>query len=189
MSVAVSTARPIAAPRRTSTARQWRWFMVWCLAPALAVLMIVTLAPTIYLIVTSFTPLNLTNPATAWNFSHPLVNYRLLLGDERFHNSLWVQAKLSFWTVQPADADRHGFALLLNLQSRHDQSAAHRLPDPDGTAADRRRDHLEGALHARHQPAATMPRPCGLDHAVAHHRSPTGRCRPSSSPIPGSGFR
>ena len=33
--------------------------------------------------------------------------------------------------------------------------AAHRVPDPDGAAADRRRHHLEGDLHARHQPACT----------------------------------
>lgn len=117
MSVAVSVLRPVVLARRTNAARQRRWFMVWCLAPALAVLIIVTLAPTIYLIATSFTPLNLTNPATAWNFSRPLGNYRLLLGDERFHNSLWVQAKLSFWTVSLQMLIGIGFALLLNLRS------------------------------------------------------------------------
>ena len=79
--------------------------------------MIVTLAPMVYLVATSFTPLSLTNPATAWNFSHPLANYRLLLSDERFGNSLWVQAKLSFWTVGLQLAIGVGFAFLLNLRS------------------------------------------------------------------------
>ena len=117
MSVAVSASRLTVPARRTNTTREWRWFLVWCLAPALAVLMIVTLAPTIYLVATSFTPLNLTNPRTAWNFSQPLINYKLLLGDERFHNSLWVQAKLSFWTVSLQMVIGIGFALLLNLRA------------------------------------------------------------------------
>ena len=38
-------------------------------------LTIVTLLPSLYLLATSFTPLNLTNPETQWDFSHPLVNY------------------------------------------------------------------------------------------------------------------
>jgi multiple sugar transport system permease protein len=109
-----------AIPRVTaagSLTRQRRHFLTWCLAPSLAVLFVVTLAPMVYLVVVSFTPLSLTNPATAWRFSHPLSNYRLLLSDERFLNSLWVQAKLSFWTVALQLAIGIGFALLLNLRS------------------------------------------------------------------------
>lgn len=118
MSTAVISAAPRAFPaRRVSLERQRRSFLVWCLAPSLAVLMLVTLAPTLYLVVTSFTPLNLTNPATAWNFSHPLGNYALLLSDTRFHNSLWVQAKLSFWTVGLQMLIGIAFALLLNMRS------------------------------------------------------------------------
>jgi len=100
-----------------SLARQRRLFHVWCLAPALAVLVVVTLAPMVYLIATSLTPLNLTNPMTAWNFHQPLLNYRLLLSDQRFLNSLWVQAKLSFWTVGLQMLIGIAFALLLNLRS------------------------------------------------------------------------
>ena len=55
--------------------RRFTWHLLW---PTLAVLMVVTLLPTLYLIVTSFTPLNLTQPDTAWDFSRPLVNYQLL---------------------------------------------------------------------------------------------------------------
>jgi len=117
MSVVVSAATGFSRPRAASLERQRRWFLTWCLAPSLAVLVIVTLAPMAYLVATSFTPLNLTNPATAWNFSRPLANYALLLSDGRFHNSLWVQAKLSFWTVGLQLVIGVGFALLLNLRS------------------------------------------------------------------------
>ena len=89
------------------------WVLLW---PALIVLMVVTLAPTLYLIVTSFTPLNLTRPGTAWDFSDPLQNYRLLLTDGRLHNSLWVQVKLSFWTVSLQLVLGFLFAMLLNLR-------------------------------------------------------------------------
>ena len=66
------------------------------LAPALAVLMAVTLAPTVFLLATSLTPLDLTQPATIGDFTRPARNYWLLLEDGRFLNSLWVQARLSF---------------------------------------------------------------------------------------------
>ena len=45
-------------------ARYRRWFLTVCLAPTLALLFVVTLVPMVYLFVTSFTPLNLTQPAT-----------------------------------------------------------------------------------------------------------------------------
>jgi multiple sugar transport system permease protein len=108
---------PLAPTRAASLVRQRRWFLTCCLAPSIAVLFVVTLAPVVYLVATSLTPLSLTNPATAWNFSQPLANYTLLLSDERFHNSLWVQANLSFWTVSLQLLIGIGFALLLNLRS------------------------------------------------------------------------
>jgi multiple sugar transport system permease protein len=81
------------------------------------VLIVVTLLPLAYLLATSFTPLNLTNPASEWDFRRPLLNYALLPNDSRFLNSLWVQAKLSFWTVSLQLAIGVAFALLLNLRS------------------------------------------------------------------------
>jgi multiple sugar transport system permease protein len=117
MSVVVSAAPGFVRRPAASLEHQRRRFLTWCLAPSLAVLVVVTLAPMAYLVATSFTPLNLTNPATAWNFSRPLSNYALLLSDGRFHNSLWVQAKLSFWTVGLQLVIGVGFALLLNLRS------------------------------------------------------------------------
>jgi len=95
-----------------------RRFFVWCVAPSLAVLAIVTLLPSLYLLATSFTPLNLTMPDTAWNFSDPLVSYGQLLSDDRLANSIWVQIKLSFWTVLLQLAIGVALALLLNVKSR-----------------------------------------------------------------------
>jgi multiple sugar transport system permease protein len=95
-----------------------RRFFIFCVAPSLAVLAIVTLLPALYLLVTSFTPLNLTRPETAWDFSDPLVSYRQLLQDDRLANSIWVQIKLSFWTVTLQLAIGVALALLLNIKSR-----------------------------------------------------------------------
>jgi multiple sugar transport system permease protein len=116
MTLAAAAARP-AVSRQASLRRQRRWFLTFCLAPSLAVLIVVTLLPLAYLLATSFTPLNLTNPATEWDFRRPLLNYALLPNDSRFLNSLWVQAKLSFWTVSLQLSIGVGFALLLNLRS------------------------------------------------------------------------
>jgi multiple sugar transport system permease protein len=87
------------------------------LMPALAVLFAVTVAPTLFLLVTSLTPLDLTKPETTADFRAPLRNFALLLEDRRFLNSLWVQAKLSFWTVSLQLLIGLGFALLLHLRS------------------------------------------------------------------------
>src|SRR5437867_10173468 len=66
------------------------WHLLW---PSLIVLCIVTLLPTVYLLVSSFTPLNLTRPGTTFDFSEPLLNYKLMLEDSRLHQSFWVQTK------------------------------------------------------------------------------------------------
>ncbi len=97
-------------------ARRERFFW-WLLLPTLAVLGVVTLLPMLYLFVTSFTPLNLTRPDTAWDFSDPFVNYRLIGEDRRLIDSMWVQVKLSFWSVLLQLAIGFGFALLLNIRS------------------------------------------------------------------------
>jgi multiple sugar transport system permease protein len=94
--------------------RRFQW---WCLVPTLAVLGAVTLAPTLYLIAVSFTPLTLTRPQTAWDFSQPAQNYELLLSDARLHGSFWVQAKLSFWTVTLQMVLGVLVALLLNVRA------------------------------------------------------------------------
>ncbi len=116
-SLAVERAAPQADDRSGFTRARER-FSLLLLVPTLAVLGVVTLLPTLYLFLTSFTPLDLTKPETAWNFADPLRNYRLLLEDGRLHGSLWVQAKLSFWTVGLQLLIGLGSALLLNLRAR-----------------------------------------------------------------------
>jgi multiple sugar transport system permease protein len=86
--------------------------------PALLVLAAITLGPTIYLVVTSLTPLDPIHAHSATDFSDPAGNYRALMADARFLNSLWVQAKLSVATVALQLAIGLGVALLLNTGSR-----------------------------------------------------------------------
>ena len=81
-------------------------------------LALITLLPALYLLATSFTQLSLTRPETQWDFSQPLESYRQLLADERLHNSVWVQIKLSFWTVLLQLLIGLLLALLLNMRSR-----------------------------------------------------------------------
>jgi multiple sugar transport system permease protein len=78
----------------------------------------VTFGPTIYLIVTSLTPLDPVHPHSATDFSDPVGNYRALMADARFLNSVWIQVKLSILTVTFQLAVGLGVALLLNAGSR-----------------------------------------------------------------------
>ena len=117
----IPTAHPIprATAARTGWAAQQRRAFLAGLAPALVVLAVITLAPAVYLVVTSLTPLNLALPEqTAWNFSRPWRNYAELLQDERFGNSVWVQVRLSFFTVVLQILAGLGVALMLNARSR-----------------------------------------------------------------------
>lgn len=100
----------------SSTETRLRTFRL-CIFPSLAVLVTVTIAPTLYLLVTSFTPLTLTRPETWWDFSRPFFNYGLLLHDARFHNSVWVQIKLSLATVGLQLLVGLAIALLLNMRT------------------------------------------------------------------------
>jgi multiple sugar transport system permease protein len=95
-----------------------RRFDRWALAPSLIVLLVIAGLPALYLLVVSLTPFQLVDPGSATNFTAPLRNYRLLPGDPRFVNSLWVQAKLSFWGVLFQVLLGMLLALLLHTQSR-----------------------------------------------------------------------
>jgi multiple sugar transport system permease protein len=86
------------------------------LVPALTVLAVVTVAPAVYLLVTSLTPLSLVNPETAWDFSVPHRNYLSLLEDDRFRNSVWIQVKLSVFTVGLQLLAGLAVAMLLNAR-------------------------------------------------------------------------
>src|SRR5690349_969871 len=88
----------VVAPAHGWEAQRRREFM-YGLWPALILLVLVTLLPTIYLIVTSLTPLNPTNPGSELDFSDPVQNYLALLQDPRVQDSVWVQVRLSVFTV------------------------------------------------------------------------------------------
>jgi ABC-type sugar transport system permease subunit len=84
-------------PRRGQPAHwRWQWARAFAvgLAPAFFVLAAITVGPTLYLILTSLTPADPVHPYSLADFSHPLGNYRTLIGDSEFINSLSVQAKL-----------------------------------------------------------------------------------------------
>ena len=105
-------------PRASGWQRQRERFFLALLLPALLALAVVTLVPFVFLLSTSLTPLNLTRPATWWDFSDPLRNFTQLLDDGRFYNSLGVQARLSFFTVGVQLLLGLGAALLLNSRLR-----------------------------------------------------------------------
>lgn len=98
--------------------RQRTRFFWILLSPALAVLALVTIVPSLFLVGTSLTPLNLARPATWWDFSAPLANFTELLSDHRFLDSLGVQLRLSVFTVAFQLLLGLGAALLLNSRLR-----------------------------------------------------------------------
>jgi multiple sugar transport system permease protein len=114
----VAPAHRVARAARPNWRREQGRALVAGLLPAVLVLAAITLGPTIYLLVTSLTPLDPVHPQSALDFSDPLGNYRTLVEDTRFGNSLWIQAKLSVATVALQLALGLGLALLLNAGSR-----------------------------------------------------------------------
>ena len=98
--------------------RQRTRFFWLLLSPALVVLAVVTIGPFLFLLSTSLTPLNLARPATWWDFSAPLANFKELVSDHRFLDSLGVQLRLSVFTVAFQLLLGLGAALLLNSRLR-----------------------------------------------------------------------
>ncbi len=86
------------------------------MAPALIVLVLVTILPFLYLFGTSLTPYNITKPQSM-RFNG-FMNYLDLMKDHRFWNSVWVQARLSFFTVILQIFTGLGVALLLNVSRK-----------------------------------------------------------------------
>jgi len=99
------------------TAQRRRAFLVG-IAPSLAVLAVITLVPAIALVVASLTPLSLLDPVATFHFDDPLGNYRDLLADQRFLDSVATQLKLSIVSVVLQVGVGLGLALLLNGSSR-----------------------------------------------------------------------
>jgi multiple sugar transport system permease protein len=105
--------------------RQRRRFVRLAMAPSLLFLLLVAGLPTAFLLMTSLTPGALVNPGSLTDFSDPLRNYRLLGGDERFIGSLWVQARLSLYTVVLQVLLGTGLALLVHSGQGRWQSLRH----------------------------------------------------------------
>ncbi len=114
---------------------------------------------------------------------------RAAAAETRFHNSLWVQAKLSFWTVGLQMLIGIGFALLLNMRSGMMRAlrTVFLIPmvlPPIVVAI------IWKVLYTPDiSPAYWMAKALGWNLPVADHRSATGRCRRSSRRTRGSGFR
>lgn len=122
LDVAIGTVSPpVAARVEPDALRRWddtrRRAFLYGLLPALLVLGVITLLPALALIVTSLTPLSLTDPARTFTFSDPLINYRELLQDRRFGASIATQLRLSATSVTLQLAVGLGIALLLNARA------------------------------------------------------------------------
>lgn len=111
------TSTPLTTGTGGWAARRRRAYLAG-LVPALAVLGGITLLPALFLLVMSLTPLSLVRPETFFDFSDPLGNYRELLRDGRFLNSVSLQLQLSAISVTLQVAAGLGTALLLNVRSR-----------------------------------------------------------------------
>ena len=105
--------------------RQRRRFTRQAIAPSLMFLAVVAGLPTAFLLVTSLTPAALVNAGSLTDFSDPLRNYRLLGGDDRFMGSLWVQARLSLYTVVLQVLIGTGLALLVHAGRERWQALRH----------------------------------------------------------------
>jgi multiple sugar transport system permease protein len=106
----------LAPDRALSWERRQRRVYAGYAGPALALLFAVTIVPTLFLVGTSLTNLNPSRPGTLQFIG--LDNYTLLLQQDRFWNSIWVQVRLSFWTVSLQLLIGLAFALLLNSRLR-----------------------------------------------------------------------
>ncbi|MBV9860644.1 MAG: sugar ABC transporter permease [Alphaproteobacteria bacterium] len=109
------------APGSSAPARGWarerRRALRSGLLPALGVLGLVTLAPAVWLIVTSLTPLTPADPAS-FDFSEPWQSYQQAFTSPEFIRSVWVQIQLSLVTVVSQLLLGLGLALLLYKPSR-----------------------------------------------------------------------
>ena len=103
------------AERADWTGQRERTYVAYAV-PALVILFVVTIVPTLFLFGTSLTNLNPSRPGTLRFIG--LQNYQVLFQQDRFWNSIWVQVRLSFWTVSLQLLIGLGIALLLNSRLR-----------------------------------------------------------------------
>lgn len=154
------------------------------LAPSLVVLALITLVPAVALLVASFTPLSLTDPLATFRFDDPLVNYRHLLEDKRFIDSVGTQLKLSVSSVALQVGMGLGIALLLHGPSRllAATRAAFLIPMvlPPIVVALIWKILYTPDISPLHRAAEALGVPFSS-------RTPTPPCGPSAWPTPGSG--
>ena len=81
-SIPLARTFPEPAARSVGFHAQRQRFYRLLLWPSLLLLGALTLLPSLGLIVTSLTPLDLTKPLQSWSFARPLGNYRLLLEED-----------------------------------------------------------------------------------------------------------
>lgn len=96
---------------RNTLARQERRFAIALFLPALAVLVVVTTVPLVYLVWSSFMRINLSMPGMA-GFAG-FENYTSMLRDPRFWNSLWLTVIYTASTVAAQIVVGLGLALLV----------------------------------------------------------------------------
>jgi len=96
---------------RNTLARQERRFAIALFLPALAVLVVVTTVPLVYLVWSSFMRVNLSMPGMA-GFAG-FENYTSMLRDPRFWNSLWLTVIYTASTVVAQIVVGLGLALLV----------------------------------------------------------------------------
>lgn len=96
---------------RNTLARQERRFAIALFLPALAVLVVVTTVPLVYLVWSSFMRVNLSMPGMA-GFAG-FENYTSMLRDPRFWNSLWLTVIYTASTVAAQIVVGLGLALLV----------------------------------------------------------------------------
>lgn len=115
---------PRAAPRQPSrrpAPRSWARAQTRAmrrgLAPSVIMLALVSLAPVLWLVISSLTPLNPAVPGSL-NFSQPWQNYQQAFSSPEFVRSIWLQLQLSSITVVMQLLVGLGIALLLDKPSK-----------------------------------------------------------------------
>lgn len=113
------------AARALSYEGQRRRFTRLAIAPSVLFLLLVAGLPTVFLLVTSLTPGTLVKAGSLLDFHDPFDNYRILATDQRFQETLWVQARLSLYTVVLQMLLGTGMAMLVHAGQERWKSLRH----------------------------------------------------------------
>jgi len=122
--------------------------------------------PALYLLATSFTPLDLTGPRRS-GLRDAVAELSPAAVGRRLHNSVWVQVKLRSGRSGCSSRSASGLALLLNLRSRYLEALRRIFLIPWCLRRSSLRSS-EDHLHAGHQPDALDLRPAGWNVRADH---------------------